>query len=128
MFILNRMSNMITECTHPDVIEVCRKDAKHYAVAKTKEELLGNHQEPQEEPEKVEGEELEPEGKENEPEGTEKATEGNAMNAPEAAGELTEEELTAKTVKDLREIAKDAGIQGYANMNKETLVQMILNH
>ena len=128
MFILNKASNMITECNHPDVIKVCTSDAKHYAVAKTKEELLGKHQEPQEEPEKVEGEELEPEGKENEPEGTENATEGNAMNTPEAAGELTEEELTAKTVKDLREIAKDAGIQGYANMNKETLVQMILNH
>lgn len=128
MFILNKMSNMITECTHKDVIEVCRKDEKHYAVAKTKEELLGIHQEPQGEPEKVEGKELEPEGEEKAPEGSEELTEGNAMNAPEEAKELTEEELNAKTVKDLRELAKDAGIQGYANMNKETLVQMILNH
>lgn len=29
---------------------------------------------------------------------------------------------------DLRVIAKEKGIQGYANMNKDTLVAMIMNH
>ena len=37
-------------------------------------------------------------------------------------------ELNGKKVAELREIAKGMGIQGYANMNKDTLVAMIMNH
>ena len=52
MFILNKASGVVNECHNADVIKVCKKDEKHYAVAATIEELQGKavtHQEPQEE-------------------------------------------------------------------------------
>ena len=46
--------------------------------------------------------------------------------------QLSEEEqikkLETMKVSELREIAKTKGIQGYANMNKDTIVAMIMNH
>lgn len=44
------------------------------------------------------------------------------------AGDERFAELNGKKVAELREIAKGMGIQGYANMNKDTLVAMIMNH
>lgn len=44
------------------------------------------------------------------------------------AGDERLTELNGKKVAELREIAKGMGIQGYANMNKDTLVAMIMNH
>ena len=44
------------------------------------------------------------------------------------AGDERLAELNGKKVAELREIAKGMGIQGYANMNKDTLVAMIMNH
>ena len=44
------------------------------------------------------------------------------------AGDERLAELNGKKVAELREIAKGMGIQGYANMNKNTLVAMIMNH
>lgn len=41
---------------------------------------------------------------------------------------LSEDELTGMTVPRLRALAKDAGIAGVANMNKATLIAMIMNH
>ena len=40
----------------------------------------------------------------------------------------SEDELKDMTVAELRALAKDAGIAGSANMNKATLIAMILNH
>lgn len=40
----------------------------------------------------------------------------------------SEDELKSMTVAELRVLAKDAGIQGAGNMNKATLIAMILNH
>lgn len=154
MFILNKKSNTITECSHKDVIEVCRKDEKHYAVAATKEELLGAHQEPEKQPENTPDDNMNAQEQKTAPEGTQEGTEGaqggNTVegnegsqgnpdtntnegiqepgNQPEVSGTSKEDELNAMNVQDLRKIAKDAGIQGYGNMNKATLVQMILNH
>ena len=42
--------------------------------------------------------------------------------------ELTEDALNERKVAELKIIAKERGIQGYANMDKQTLVAMILNH
>lgn len=136
MFILNKISNVITECHNLDVVEACRRDAKRYAVGKTKEEILeGAPQEPQNEPEESEGKELHTEEGKEANEGTQEEREGiaDAMNEPESdplneVGDPTLEELNKKTVNDLRKIAKEKGIQGYANMNKDTLVAMIMNH
>lgn len=44
------------------------------------------------------------------------------------AGDERLAELNGKKVAELRGIAKGMGIQGYANMNKDTLVAMIMNH
>lgn len=44
------------------------------------------------------------------------------------AGDERLTELNGKKMAELREIAKGMGIQGYANMNKDTLVAMIMNH
>lgn len=139
MFILNKNTKVIQECNNSDVIKMCRKDTKNYAVAETKEELEGKaFQEPQEEPKNTE-----PEGNTNEeqkgaPEGN---SEGQAVgNEPESKKEegqeswkeLPEEEklaaLESKKVEELRKIAKAEGIQGYGNMSKDTLVAMIMNH
>lgn len=62
-------------------------------------------------------------------EGDKTSSEGeNADVTPEggADGKLTEEELQAKTVKELRDVAKSLNIGGYANMQKETLIGIIL--
>lgn len=142
MFILNKNTNVIQECVNRDVIKVCEKDTKNYVVAATKEELAAvSSQEPQEEPgnnmdeeeqgkapEGIQGaQNNDPEGQQNseqkEPEGTE---------GQDNWKELPEEEkvaaLEAKKVDELRKIAKAEGIQGYANMNKDTLIAMIMNH
>ena len=41
MFILNKKTGNIQECHNADAINVCRKDADHYSVAATREELEG---------------------------------------------------------------------------------------
>lgn len=134
MFILNKNTNVIQECVNRDVIKVCEKDAKNYAVAATKEELMnGISQEPQEEPEKA----LDEEEQEKAPEGIQGGQDEDSEGDSEGESQddwknLNEEEkvaaLEAKKVSDLRTIAKAEGIQGYANMNKDTLIAMIMNH
>lgn len=153
MFILNKNTNIIQECHNKDVIKVCRKDAKNFAVAATRAELEAvAHQEPQGGAETSTPEENTNQGQNGAPEGTQagqgsnpegqqaagNAPEGNQGTDPEGAAgqdnwkELPEEEklaaLEAKKVDELRKIAKDEGIQGYSNMNKDTLVAMIMNH
>lgn len=44
------------------------------------------------------------------------------------AGDERLAELNGKKVDELRKIAKGMGIHGYANMNKDTLVAMIMNY
>lgn len=156
MFILNKNTKIIQECHNKDVIKVCSKDAKNYAVAATRAELEGKaSQEAQKQPENGTPEENTNQEQNGAPEGTQEGQGGNsegqqaAGSAPEntqgtdpentqqAAGqdnwkELPEEEkfaaLDAKKVDELRKIAKAEGIQGYSNMTKDTLVAMIMNH
>lgn len=140
MFILNKKTGTVQECHNNDAIKACRKDTDNYAVAEKREDLL---KEPAEEPKK--GPEKEEAG--NSQSDTEKADSGAAEGAQkgdngegegqqeegkqaagEGSGELTEETLQEMNVATLREMAKGKGIQGYGNMNKGTLIAMILNH
>lgn len=139
MFILNRNNMQIQECHNSDVIKVCTKDTKNYAVAATKEELETAAGMAQKQPETNEAEENINGGQKTDPEGTQGGQGGN----PEGTNQqqngqgdewknLPEEEklaaLEAKKVDELRKIAKAEGIQGYGNMTKDTLVAMIMNH
>lgn len=156
MFILNRNNMQIQECHNSDVIKVCTKDTKNYAVAATKEELETAAGMAQKQPETNEAEENINGGQKTDPEGTQGGQGGNPEgtnqqqgtnengqgNDPEEAQQqndqgdewknLPEEEklaaLEAKKVDELRKIAKAEGIQGYGNMTKDTLVAMIMNH
>lgn len=137
MFILNKKSGVITECNNADVIKTCKKDA-NYEVKENRGDFEA--QEPQKEPEKVEPKETITEGQKTPPEEAEGpkegeddgvSQEGETEEKPEEGEQPEgdeEEQLRAKTVADLRVIAKEKGIQGYANMNKDTLVAMIMNH
>lgn len=152
MFILNKTTKTIQECHNQDAIKACKKDADHYAVAETREELLAPakepekapeentgkpSQEPQNKPEEGKGGETPKEEQKNAPEGTQGAQGGTSEGGQQdgtnedplnTAGDERLAELNAKKVAELREIAKAAGIQGYANMNKDTLIAMIMNH
>lgn len=137
MFILNKKSGVITECSNADVIKTCKKDA-NYEVKESVEAF--NAQKSQDEPKKEEPKETITENEKTSPEGTKKPEEdetdttsngGKTEEEPEGEKDPEgegEEQLRAKTVADLRTIAKEKGIQGYANMNKDTLVAMIMNH
>ena len=158
MFILNKKNGNIQECHNADAVKACRKDADSYLVAATREELEGKAaNKPQKSLKESEAGENTKEPEKAAPEGTEKATEGKGEQQAAGTGEgegtgngekqAGEEktgqggedplngagderlaELNGKKVAELREIAKGMGIQGYANMNKDTLVAMIMNH
>lgn len=137
MFILNKANGAVNECRNKDVIAVCKKDEKHYAVAATIEELQGmnaTHQEPQEEAKQSEPKGEDTEGKEKAQDGIQEGSENTneaeagGTKEPEGVDYSNEDELNAMKVEDLRKVAKNMGIQGYGNMNKATLVQMIMNH
>lgn len=152
MFILNKNNQQIQECHNSDVIKVCTKDTKNYAVAAKKEELAAVAAGmAQIQPEMKQGEENINKEQKTDSEGTQ-AGQGGTSDGDAGAGKqegtndegkgdeagqddwktLPEEEklavLEAKKVDELRKIAKAEGIQGYGNMNKDTLVAMIMNH
>lgn len=138
MFILNKKTKVIQECRNQDVIKMCKRDTKNYAVANTRAELeTMSSQEPQKQPENTKAKENSTKEPKGAPEGKTES-QAAADEAPKNADgqdtwkELQEEEklaaLEAKKVEELRKIAKAEGIQGYANMSKDTLVAMIMNH
>lgn len=142
MFIMNKKTGTVQECHNKDAIKVCKKDTDNYAVAEKREDLV---KEPAEEPKKglekseagnsspdtgkADSEDAEgaQDGKNGEGKGQQTTEEGKQA-AGEGAGELDEAALQAMDVATLRKMAKSKGIQGYGNMNKGTLVAMILNH
>lgn len=141
MFILNKKTGNVQECHNNDAIKACKKDTDNYAVSERREDLVKKAaEEPKKEPEKAEvgdsshdtekadsgATESTQEGKNEEGEEQKAAEEGKQ--AAGEAGEPDEAALQAMNVPTLREIAKSKGIQGYGNMNKGTLVAMILNH
>lgn len=122
MFILNKKSGVISEVSNKDVIKHCKKYSDEYAVADTAEELTGAAA-PAENPAPADPE----------PEDPEKDSDdaaGDPVADPEdEESESTEEtDYAAMSVANLRKVAKEKGIQGYANMNKETLIEVIKAH
>ena len=107
MFIKNLKTGMIHEILNEDVIALCSKD-DNYIVKKTREELDATP---------IEKEPVEAPVEADEPKEPEAPTE------PEEAPDYS-----SMTVKELREIAKNKGIQGYKNMNKDTLIAVIEAH
>lgn len=138
MFILNKKTGTVQECHNNDAIKTCRKDMDNYVVAETREKLLnkpaeeqrnreaGNSSSDTTEADSGAAESVH-EGENGEGEGQQQADE-DKLAAGEGAGEPDEAALQAMKVDTLREMAKSKGIQGYWNMNKETLVVMIMNH
>lgn len=135
MFILNKTNNTIQECHNADAIKSFAKDTKKYQVAKTKEELTGaevkavetngenatvDAQIEAQSPDSVSGEEITEQNQETGSEGT--------TEAQEQESEAAAVDYSAMKVEDLRKVAKEKGIQGYANMNKGTLVEVIKAH
>jgi len=119
MFIKNLKSGIITEIQNQDVIKHCKKHSDEYEVA---ESLSGFGKEPKPEETPIE----EPEEEIEEPEEAETADE--AEEETEEPEEASEVDYASLSVADLRKVAKEKGIQGYANMNKETLVEVIKAH
>ena len=121
MFILNKKSGVISEVTNKDVIKHCKKNSDEYVVAETAEELTGAAA-PVEEPAPADPE---PENATDEPE----VEDSEGTEPEDEEPESTEEtDYAAMNVADLRKVAKEKGIQGYANMNKETLIEVIKAH
>lgn len=77
MFILNRNNMQIQECHNSDVIKVCTKDTKNYAVAATKEELETAAGMAQKQPETNKAEENINGGQKTDPDGTQGDQGGN---------------------------------------------------
>ncbi len=135
MFILNKKNGIVQECHNNDAIKACKKDSDNYAVSERREDLEQQcAEDPKKEPEKEETDNSSPDTTKADSGAAESAQnskneEGEGQQAAgESAGEMTEAALQAMNVETLRKVAKSKGIQGYGNMNKETLIAMILNH
>ena len=135
MFILNKKNGIVQECHNNDAIKACKKESDNYAVSESREDLVQQcAEDPKKEPEKEETDNSSPDTTKADSGGAESAQnskneEGEGQQAAgESAGEMTEAALQAMNVETLRKVAKSKGIQGYGNMNKETLIAMILNH
>lgn len=141
MFILNKKTGNVQECHNNDAIKACRKDADNYAVSERREDLEKKAAEkPKKESKKAAASNSSPDTEKANsgvPDGAQKDKSGEgekqqaAEDGKQAAGEDTEPDEAALQTMDvtaLRKVAKDKGIQGYSNMNKETLIVMILNH
>lgn len=112
MFVLNKKTKNVQECHNMDAIKACMKDAETYAVAEKREDLVeGSDPNVKKGNENGDGGKQVPD-KEN----------GEGANGPD------EVELTGMELADLRKKAEELGIPGCGNMNRKTLVAMILNH
>lgn len=136
MFVLNKKTGIVQECHNNDAIKACRKDTETYAVAERKENLMaGGVQKARKTSKKEKADKKHAKTEKAAPEAT--AGYGNGGGGQqEPAGEnledetagFDEEKLAEMDLQALRETAKELGIAGYTNMNKDTLIAMILNH
>ena len=111
MFILNKKSGMIQEFANEAVIRQLSKD-DDYIVAESPEACLAA----------LDAKACSEEPVEDVPEVKEAETEEVAKPAEKPS----RSKLKAMKAKDLRAVAKDLGIQNYSNMDKATLVEVIL--
>lgn len=136
MFVLNRKTGSIQECHNMDAIKSCRKDMETYSVAERREDLTaGGSQRPSKEPEKEKAEKYAAGAAGAAPGPATEDRNGNGGQPVPAEGNKTDEvdrldkgKLAGMDWQELRETAKELGIPGYMNMNRETLTAMILNH
>lgn len=124
MFIKNLKTGVIQECTNNDVVKHCQKNPKDYQVAENAESLTERAAESVlDELEKAQSD-VNGEKVSNEPEN------GSDDKAGETKPEHKDEEINYSGMKvdELRKIAKAKGIQGYANMGRDTLIEVIKAH
>ena len=111
MFILNKDSKAIHECNHKDVISICKKDADHFSIAETKEELM---------PSNGDGVDAS-----NDTSGEMRGEEESEQGETEDGKKYPLEELEAMELEELKALAKEKNIRGYTKMEKEAIVQVI---
>lgn len=131
MFILNKKSGVISEVSNEDVIGHCKKHSDEYAVAEKAEELTGAAAPAKDHTPAAPAENsapADPEDKDPEKDSDDAAGDPVADPEDEESEGTEETDYAAMSVADLRKVAKEKGIQGYANMNKETLIEVIKAH
>lgn len=115
MFVLNKKTGNVQECHNMDAIKACRKDPETYTVSEKQEDLAAGG-----------GQEVKKTLKK---EKSSKAWKNvTKETAEDKNGGLDEENLAGMDLSALREMADELGISGCDNMNKDTLIAMILNH
>lgn len=131
MFILNKKTGTVQECHNGDAIKACIKDKETYSVAEREADLVKeNDQKAEKEPEKEKPDDSVKEsekGADGAPDGNEEGKKAAGEDGKDTS-ELDEEALSGMKYEELKELAKEKHIPGYGNMNKQTLVAMILNH
>lgn len=135
MFVLNKKTKNVQECHNMDAIKACMKDAETYAVAEKREDLVegsdpnvkkGNADKSTTKTEKTHKSAEKPAKPVDKTVGDENGDDGKQV--PDKENGPDEVELTGMELADLRKKAEELGIPGCGNMNRETLVAMILNH
>lgn len=132
MFVLNKKTGNVQECHNMDAIKACRKDPETYTVSEKQEDLAaGGGQEVKKTLKKEKsskaGKNVTKETAEDK-NGDGRQQEPDEENPEDGSGGLDEENLAGMDLSALREMADELGISGCDNMNKDTLIAMILNH
>lgn len=138
MFVLNKKTGNIQECHNMDAIKSCRKDTETYSVAERQEDLAAEGAQKPRKPTRKEKTDKSRSTVETKKAVNEAATEDmdgtGGLKVPDeertdvGTDGLDEEKLAEMDLQALREKAKELEIPGYTNMNKDTLIAMILNH
>ncbi len=133
MYVLNKKTGNVQECHNMDAIKSCRKDTETYSVAERQEDLAAEGvQKPKRAPkkEKTDKSAIEAKGDVSEADMSDNGGQygSDEEKQEDKAAAPDEEQLAEMYLPALREKAKELGITGYSNMNKDTLIAMILNH
>lgn len=133
MYVLNKKTGNVQECHNMDAIKSCRKDTETYSVAERPEDLAAEGVQKTKRASgkgKTDKSATEKKGADSEADmsdnggqrGSDKEKQEDKAAAPD------KEQLSEMDLQTLEEKAKELGIPGYSNMNKDTLIAMILNH
>lgn len=95
MFIKNKDSGLIQECSNKDVIKICQKDVEHFEVMET---ILGPESESEQNGEAADVQEL---------------------------GREAKKDMEDMTVAELKTLAKEKGIDGVSSLNREDLLAIL---